>query len=116
MEARTERLDGVVVVYVSGRLDGSNIGEFEEIIQAAATDEDRAMVMDLEKLTYVSSVGLRAMLMTAKKRFRGEASFALCSLQGVMRGKFELVGFDKIITIYPTKAEAIAALSPGAAE
>ena len=114
MEARTERLDGVVIVYVSGRLDGTNTGEFEEVIGAAAKDDDRAMVMDLENLTYISSVGLRAVLMTAKRRFRSEASFALCSLPGVIRGKFELIGFDKIITIYPTKTEAIAALSSGA--
>ena len=110
MQVRAEREEGVLIVHVSGRLDGTNIREFEKIVLAAAEDEDQAMVMDLEKLAYISSVGLRAVLEAAKRRLKREALFALCSLPGVVRGKFELTGFDKIITIYPTGAEALAAL------
>ena len=110
MEVRTEREEGVLVVHVSGRLDGTNTEAFEEVVLAAAEDEDQAMVMDLEKLTYISSMGLRAVLQAAKRRLKREALFALCSLPGVVQGKFALIGFDKIIEIYPTRAAALAAL------
>ena len=108
MEVKAEREDGVLIVHVSGRLDGTNINEFEEIVLAAADEEDSAMVMDLEKLTYISSVGLRAVLEAARRRVNRDAEFVLCSLPGVVQGKFEMTGFDKVITIYPTRAEAVA--------
>ena len=108
MEVKAEREDGVLIVHVSGRLDGTNITEFEEIVLAAADEEDPVMVMDLEKLTYISSVGLRAVLEAARRRLNRDAVFVLCSLPGVVRGKFEMTGFDKVITIYPTRTEAVA--------
>ena len=110
MEVITERQDGVLAARVSGRVDSTNAREFEETIRSLIEESDRAVIMDFEKLVYISSAGLRAVLMTAKNLWKRNATFALCSLPEVVREVFRVSGFDKIISIHPSKAEALAAL------
>ncbi len=110
MEVTTERQNGVLSALVSGRVDSTNAREFEEQIRHAIEDDDRAVIMDFEQLAYISSAGLRAVLMTAKNLWRREATFALCALPDVVREVFEVSGFDKIITIHPSREEALAAV------
>ena len=110
MDVTTERQDGVLSARVGGRIDGSNVVEFEEAIRTAIEDSDRAVIMDFEKLSYISSAGLRAILLTAKSLWNRDAKFLLCSLSDQIREVFEISGFDKIITLHPSRAEALASL------
>ena len=110
MDVTTERQDGVLSAQVGGRIDGSNVAEFEEAIRTAIEESDRAVIMDFEKLVYISSAGLRAILLTAKSLGNRNAKFALCSLSDQIREVFETSGFDKVIAIHPSKAEALASL------
>ena len=106
----TERHDDVLSAGVSGRIDGSNVVQFEEAVRAAIEDSDRAVVMDFEKLAYISSAGLRAILLTAKSLQSRNAKLVLCSLADPIREVFEISGFDKVLPIHATKAEALASL------
>ena len=106
----TERQDGILSARVTGRIDAVNVRELEETIRTAIEDGDRALILDFEKLVYISSTGLRAVLMTAKSLWKRNATFALCSLPEVVRAVFQVSGFDKVIAIHPTRAEALAAL------
>ena len=110
MEVVTERQKGVLSARVSGRVDSTNARDFEEAIRTAIENGDRAVIMDFENLVYISSAGLRAVLMTAKNLWKRDATFALCSLSDMVREVFEVSGFDKIITIHPSLDEAQAAL------
>ncbi len=110
MDLTTERRDGVLSVRVVGRIDGANAYEFEEEIRSLVEESDRAVIMDFEKLSYISSAGLRAVLVTAKMLRSQDATFALCSLSDQIREIFQISGFDKIIVIHPTPVEALASL------
>ena len=110
VDVTTERHDDILSADVGGRIDGSNVVEFEEAIRTAVEDSDRAVVMNLEKLAYISSAGLRAILLTAKTLQNRSAKLVLCSLADPIREVFEISGFDKILPIHPTKAEALASL------
>ena len=105
-----ERQDGVLSIRVDGRIDGSNAIAFQEAIRTAVQDRDRAMIIDCEKISYISSAGLRAVLMTAKALSNRDMRFALCALSENVLEVFEKSGFDKIITIYLSKAEALGSL------
>ena len=109
-DVTTERQDGVLSARVGGRIDGSNTAEFEEAIRTAIEENDRAVIMDFEKLVYISSAGLRAILLTAKSLGNRNAKFALCSLSDQIREVFTTSGFDKVIAIHSSKAEALASL------
>ncbi len=110
MDIATERRDGVLSVLVSGRIDGSNAAAFEEAAKAAMEDSDRAVVMDLEKLSYISSAGLRVLLMIAKSLSGRGAKLVLCSLSDQIREVVEISGFDKIIPVRASRADALASL------
>ncbi|MDE0147342.1 MAG: STAS domain-containing protein [Rhodospirillaceae bacterium] len=107
----TERIDDVLSADVEGRIDGSNVVQFEEAVRTAIEDSDRAVIMDFEKLVYISSAGLRAILLTAKSLQNRDAKLLLCSLSDRIREVFEISGFDKILPIHPSKAEALDSLN-----
>jgi len=110
VDVTTERQDDVLSADVGGRIDGSSAAQFEEAIRTAIEDSDRAVIMDFEKLVYISSAGLRAILLTAKSLQSRDAKLVLCSLSEQIREVFEISGFDKVLAIHPTRAAALAAL------
>ena len=111
MELKTERKDGALIAWANERIDGANVLEFEEAVRSSIADDDRMVVMDFEQLTYISSAGLRAVLLTAKTLWDRDAKFALCSVSPAIREIFEISGFDKIIAIHASQEDALAALA-----
>ena len=108
MDITTERQDGILSALVSGRIDGSNVIQLEETVRTAIEDGDHAVMMDLENLSYISSAGLRVVLIIAKNVRARDAKFALCAVSDQIRQVFEVSGFDKIVSIHPSKTEAAA--------
>ena len=110
MEVTCERRDGILWVSVSGRITILNAMPFEETVTDAIEDADRAVVVDLENLVYISTAGLYAVLRVAKRLWQRDAAFALCALSDSVHLVFERVGFARIMAIRSTRAEALASL------
>ena len=111
MDVATQRQDGVLLVEVSGRIDHSNAAAFDSAVSAASDADDVAVLMDLGKLSYINTAGLRTFLKVAE-RLRGAATkMALCAMSDGVRRVFAITGFDTIIPIYPSRAEALAYLA-----
>ena len=108
---KTERQGTVLVAITEDRIDGANAREFQEALQAAISDDDSALVLDLERLAYISSAGLRVILLVAKTLQRQEKQLAVCSLSGPVLEVFEISGFDKIIQTHKSQSEAVATLA-----
>ena len=99
--------DGVVrVISAEGRIDGSNAREFEEAVKNAIQDDDSYVVLDLGGLTYISSAGLRAILLTAKLLWNQDSKFAVCSLSAQIKEVFEIAGFDRVLMVCDDTAAA----------
>ena len=103
-----ERSDGILLAMAEGRVDGANAQEFQGALTDAIESTDRAVVLDLEDITYISSAGLRVILLTARALKRQDAELAVCSLSAPIREVFEISGFDKIIPVRESRSEAIA--------
>ena len=110
MEVSTEREDGVLIANTDGRVDGANAREFQDTLEAMIEDSDRIVVLNFEQLSYISSAGLRVILLIAKSLRKRDAKLAVCSLSGSVREVFEVSGFDKIISTHASQADAVAAL------
>ena len=110
MEISTGRQDDVLTIRVSGRLDGASTREFAGSIEAAVGAGERAVILDFECVSYVGSAGLRAVLMTAKSLWKQDTAFSLCAPSNAVRQVFEISGFDRIVPIHPTRADALAFL------
>ena len=110
MELNVERQGDTLIANAAGRIDGVNASDFEQSLSGAIDDSDTAVVVDLAGLSYISSAGLRAVLLTAKSLSRRSAKFALCSPSKPIREVFEISGFDKIIDIHDTREAAVSAV------
>ena len=111
MELETVREGGVLVAEAWNRVDGTNAHLFEQALREAIGTEDQGMVIDFGGLSYISSAGLRAILVTAKTLKKQGAALAICGLQAPIREVFEISGFDKIIPIYDARSGAVASVS-----
>ena len=110
MDVSIERQDGVLVARVVGRIEPTNVQSLEATITAALQNGDRAVVLDFEQLRYIGNVGLRGLRIIARLlRDRGMA-LAICAPQGVVAAVFSGGGVDQLITVYQTRAAALADL------
>lgn len=108
MNISTDRQGGALIAKAEGRVDGANALEFHEALLAAVSPDDTGMVLDFEGISYISSAGLRVVLLVAKMLQKQNAKMAVCSLSDSIREIFEISGFDKIIPVHPTRADALA--------
>ena len=108
---QTDQIEGVLVISVTGRIDGLNAQKFHEDLDKEIGGSGNPVVLDLEKLTYISSAGLRSILLIAKTLQDKNARFMLCSLSVPIREIFEIAGFDKIIDVIESRSDAIAAIT-----
>jgi anti-anti-sigma factor len=111
MNVESRREGTSLVLKADGRVDGTNASEFQDAMKAEINEADRAVVLDLEDLTYISSAGLRVVLLIAKDLQRQGAKMAACSLSDPVREVFVISGFDKIIPIHDSQDSAIGSLS-----
>ncbi|MEI8241756.1 MAG: STAS domain-containing protein [bacterium] len=91
---------------LAGRLDATSAAEAEQKIGEIINGGAANLLLDLTKLEFISSAGLRVLLVTAKKLLRQNGKLALCGLQDTVRIVFEVSGFLSIFQIAGDAAEA----------
>ena len=107
MEIREEGTRGVRVVGVCGRLDTTTSPDLDRRLQAVTDAGERRLVVDLGGVEYISSAGLRVLLLTVKRVRAGGGDLVLCALGPAVRQVFELAGF---LSIFPIEASREAAV------
>ena len=108
--------DAVIAMPV-GRIDHRSAAEFEAALTplvAAAAAAKGALVLDFSGVEYISSVGLRVLMISAKKMREREAPLLVASLQSVVAEIFAISRFDRILTVTATLDDAMAQCSPAA--
>ena len=111
LQVSWDRTDGVLIASPGGRVDNVNSAAFREALESEVSPEERALLLDLGDLAYMSSAGLSVLLWLAK-RFRGSGkAMGICRLPGAIAAVVALSGFNKIIPVYETRAEALAELA-----
>jgi anti-anti-sigma factor len=108
VEVTETGVSGINFVTIKGRLDTETAPVLER--QLIALLGEGGIVLDMAAVRFVSSAGLRILLKAAKGAKAAGHGFALCGLQSTVQEVFEISGFDQIITMRPTRAEALAAL------
>ena len=104
------------VVEVSGRIAASESMDLTRRLEAhLATDEGRALVLDLSRVDYMSSAGLGTVIWLGKRMREMKRGYAISGLRDRVAQVFKLSGLDRILPIYPDLAAAEAALEERAA-
>ena len=110
MELSVKNEEKGTLVTVTGRMDAVSSPEFEKELARLIDEGNINFVIDLAGLDYISSSGLRSILVTAKKLKGKNGQILLASLQAVVKEVFEISGFSAIIPIHESVEEAMAAL------
>ena len=108
MEARSERKDGVVIFYVSGRLDAFGAQQLETWTREALHDDDKELVVDMADAGYLSSGGIRVFNGLKKEMKRRSGRFALSAVGEYPKKVLDMAGFSSVFDLFPTSDLAVA--------
>ncbi len=111
MAIAIERTGDVVVLLPHGRLDSNNAAAVEAEILEHVNGGANRLVIDFAGLDYISSAGLRVVLVVAKRLKQAGGALVICRLPPHIREVFEISGFLSILTATDTRDEAIAAVA-----
>ena len=115
MEVNSRQLASIAVVAPVGRVDQSSAAGVEASLRKFWADADiAAIVLDFTGVEYISSVGLRVLMLAAKQMRARRARIAVAGLQPVVGEIFSISRFDKVLEVFPGPRDALAALSPQA--
>lgn len=98
MKIDVKKEDGKMLVELEGRLDTTSAPELEKVLGDSLDDVDN-LVLDFEKLRYVSSSGLRVLLLTQKTMNSKQASMVVRNVNELIMEVFKATGFVDILTI-----------------
>lgn len=107
MEIEVKSLKKVDVVSLSGRVDSSNAADFDHALQALLNKRRHNLVLDMSKLDYMSSAGLRAMVSALKAARSGGGNVVIARPTERMVDTLQLVGFQSLFTQYSDVLEAV---------
>ena len=108
MSLSSEKIGEVLVVSTAGQINSANAAELESQLMALVEQCEHQWVLDMGRLDYISSAGLRVVLLLAKRLKQHSGRLVLCSLQPHVHEVFDISGFLAILTVVDTRAEALA--------
>ena len=107
VEISISRSNEVVIVGVEGRLDSTTSSRLEDELLGLIAKAEHRLILDCSRLVYISSAGLRAVLLAAKRLKNAGGMLVLCSLSAAVRKVFDLAGFASIIPVRNSVTEAL---------
>lgn len=110
MNITTTQTNGVTVMAIEGRLDGTHAQEAENAFVSLAAEGRSKFVLDFSNMAYISSAGLRVVLVAAKKMRAVQGNLICAGMSDQVRDVFEMSGFLSILETAATAEEAVAAL------
>jgi len=104
----TKKVGEKLVVYLEGRLDVSVSNEVEEELARLIDNESNLhLVLNMDKVEYMSSSGFRACIATLRKLNAKDGSLKLCNIRPSVKRIFDVIELTSLFEIYETEAEAL---------
>lgn len=107
MELKGDKQDKSYVVKVKGRMDVVSAPEFERCCIQWIEQGESHFIVDMEELEYISSAGLRSILIVAKKLKSGHGNISFSSLSPVVSRVFSISNFTSMFSVYDSLEKAL---------
>ena len=117
MQITTQQFADTTVVAPAGRIDHRSAADLEAALApllADAAQRQAAMVLDFSSVEYISSVGLRVLMIAARQMRVAQARLSVAALQSVVAEIFTISRFDKLLAVDATLEDALARSSDAA--
>lgn len=108
MQIEVTQHDDVHVMALNGSLETASSPEVETRLRDVIEGGASRVVVDLEHVDFVSSAGLRVLLMAAKLQRRSGGKICVCGLNEIVQEVFDISGFSTIVAVQPDRQSALA--------
>ena len=109
MDLAHRTVDDADLVEVSGRIDATTAKELEATLTPHCGAPGGAMVLDFSRVDYISSAGLRALLIILKTLAANDRRLAVAGANADVLDVLRLTGFDKLVDCHPDVESALSA-------
>jgi len=99
MKIAHQEKDGIICFQIEGRLDAESAPEAEILVKGALKQGGQRLLFDMSKMDYISSAGLRSILMVAKKIESNEGKLTFANLRGMVQEVFTISGLNSIFQV-----------------
>ena len=107
MQISVKTTNEVKILAFEGRLDTQTSPDAQQQLTRLIEEGETKILVNLEKVDYISSAGLRVLLVVAKQLKTTDGELRICSLNEVVKEVFDISGFDMILPISASESEAL---------
>ena len=109
MEIAVATENGVTVAEITGEIDGRSAPVFQEKVLLLITQGGR-ILLDLRSVPFMSSAGLRVMLLTYRESTAKSAKMVLVGMKPEIKSSMSATGFLRFFTVCDTREAGMEAL------
>jgi anti-sigma B factor antagonist len=102
----SRQIDDVLVVEMRGRLDSKSSGSAHDEMLRLIQGDTKHIIVNLEKLDFVSSAGLRVFLRASKLLSTSGGKLVVCCANELIDNLIRTAGFDSLLFLYNTEEAA----------
>jgi anti-anti-sigma factor len=103
--------DGAATVLeLAGRIDAGTVALARDKLAEIVAGGD-PVILDIAQLTYLSSAGLRLIIMAMKQAQASRQTFVIAGARGVVRQVIDSIGLRQFCPFYRNRAEALAKIA-----
>ncbi len=108
MELKTKKINNIVIINLSGRLDVHLSSDIEKgINEIIKSDPESHLLLNLEEVEYMSSSGLRIFVSTMRLLKDNDRKLKLCNINSAVKKIFEVVELMDMFDIYESEEDAV---------
>jgi len=119
MEFTSQEILDVTLIKVQGRIDHTTAKDFENALKPhldqCIAGEQKKILIDFEGVDFMTSAGLRVLMIASKVCDKQKGLIAVAALQPGIQEIFKISRFDLVLKTFPTVASALETLSAEAA-
>ena len=109
MNISTREEGSATIVEFEGNLDTNTAPDAQDKLNEVLAGGANRVLVDFSELDYISSAGLRVLLVTAKRMTATGGNLHICALNETVNEVFEISGFSMIFNVFDNESEALAA-------
>ncbi len=106
MEQNIRMIGEAVIITLTGRIDANTSPDIEQRMLSLVSEGSNKLVADLSRVTFISSAGLKTLLIVLKKTKREQGDLRLSGIQAQVNEVFDITGFTDIFSIHDSAENA----------
>lgn len=107
MKLTCSKSGAACVIKIEDRMDAQSGPDLEKECHRLIQEGEKLIVIDLESLRYISSAGLRSLLVVGQRLKEAGGSLRVCCLAGIVKQVFAAAGFASIFPVFDSVEAAI---------